>query len=424
MVENKTSGFSLIEVAIVVAIVGLLISSSILAYRLSLSMKPIDDTREHFEDIELAMSKFLAIKGRLPCPAKPEMEDDHIDAGAEFCSAVGGCDNDNTYLSGAGICYVEGRDADEDGDALNNKVIMGSVPFKTLGLSVDKSYDGWYAKIKYVVTENLTVTASYDPEMGSIYVVNPLAIGSMDVDGLISPSYRTEPIPDEINGNFPYPFGSGQFFLMSVGENTVNAYVYTSGKGITNRIGAATKCSKGMEESSLHFGLDFENCNNDAYFMSNDRYSISKDQVHWYLDDITHVKFRVEPYEGTEWQYSGMVSPAPEVPLAVKVRKSSARVGIGTDKPSATLDVSGNMKVNKVKTGKICKDGYCFSPELFGGNGALDCSGGAAGAGVLRGIVEGEPVCANAIFTNVNWSVCPPGTSVSGISVGKDIECR
>ncbi len=421
--KNKISGFTLIEIAIVIAVAGLILSGSIYAYKLTMTTKPIQVTRANFEIIELAMSKFLALHGRLPCPAKPELREEEADAGVESCYEVGItplCNNSLTSSNGAGLCAEGGRDA--DGDTLADQVVIGSVPYTTLGLTYTEGNDGRFRKIKYVVTDSLTDAATYDEDLGAIYIVNPLGVSSIDGSGVISPSYKTATPPDALNGTFPYPYGSGQFYLMSFGKNNISSYVFTSGGGLANRTAAAYQCDRVMTESSPFFGLDFENCNNDTYFFSSTRYAVSDAASNmWYLDDIIHTNFRVKPYEGGEWQYSGTVTN-PEEPVAVRVKNSSARVGIGTDKPSATMEVNGNMKTDKIIAEKICDfTNNCFSPKILVGNGASAC---ADGGGTLQGFKDGKPVCVNTTFTGINFGACPAEQVFQGVDSGKNIICN
>ncbi len=419
--KNKTSAFTLIEIAIVITVAGLMLSGSIYAYKLTMVTRPIQVTRTNFEIIELALSKFLALNGRLPCPAKPELLENDANAGLESCGAASECSNSATEDTGAGLCSTDGRDA--DGDASLDRIVIGSVPYTALGLTFAEGNDGRFRKIKYVVTESLTDAATYDEDLGAIYIVDPMGITAIDGDGNITPNYRVASPPDDINGTFPYPYGSGQFYLMSFGVNNISSYVFTSGGGIANRSSSSYQCEKLETISSLFFGLDFENCNNDSYFFSNTRYTLSKDLKNfWYLDDIIHGNFRVKPYEGGEWQYSGTVT-TPEEPVAVKVKTSSARVGIGTDKPSTTMEVNGNMRTDKITVEKICDStNACFSPKILVGNGASACAGGD---GTLQGFKDGKPVCVNTTFTNFTTKDCAAeGKVMQGINSSGEIICK
>lgn len=135
---RKASGFSLLEMAVVLTIVGLLIAGLLPALSVQIEIQRIKDTRKQVEEIKEALVGYATINGRLPCPASATSN------GLEsFCSnANGACGNE--VLSPA---PAHGR---------CSSPYNGFVPAATLGLSpVDAQgymIDAWSNRIRYAVS--------------------------------------------------------------------------------------------------------------------------------------------------------------------------------------------------------------------------------------------------------------------------------
>ena len=123
---SKTSGFSLIEIAVVLLIISILITIVAIPLTTQLDMQKTADTNKQLEQIKEAVYGFAMANGRLPCPATA------TSAGVErYCTnASGGCGAETTVLP-HGRCVVT----------------VGWVPARTLGLApVDAngfSVDAW-----------------------------------------------------------------------------------------------------------------------------------------------------------------------------------------------------------------------------------------------------------------------------------------
>lgn len=121
---RPSHGFTLLEMALVLAIVALLLGSGLSLFSVQVEQQRIKDTRKILEDAKEALIGYAIINGRLPCPAAPGT------TGAE--SPVGG-----------GVCTN-----------FNN----GFLPAITLGLSGTDSSgyltDAWGYRIRYAVTKN------------------------------------------------------------------------------------------------------------------------------------------------------------------------------------------------------------------------------------------------------------------------------
>lgn len=123
--KDRANGFSLVEMAIVLVIIGLLLGSILMPLSSQIESNQRKTTQQTLEDIKEALLGFAVANGRLPCPARPS------DAGAEsFTGAVGNS-----------ACSAQ----------------HGFVPVVTLGLSGGRNQDGllldaWNNPIRYSIT--------------------------------------------------------------------------------------------------------------------------------------------------------------------------------------------------------------------------------------------------------------------------------
>lgn len=112
-------GFTLIEMAIAVAIFGMLASGAILATSAWLGKQALDKTQKNLDRIESALTLYVVQSHALPCPYDPE-------------KAPGG--------------YVGSDCADTTPAAF-----VGLVPYRDLGLQRTDVLDGWNRYITYAV---------------------------------------------------------------------------------------------------------------------------------------------------------------------------------------------------------------------------------------------------------------------------------
>lgn len=115
-------GFSLVEMAIVLAIVGLLLGGLIPTISSQVEQSRRNETRKQLDEIQQALIGYALIYGRLPCPAYSAGEEDPI---------------------GGGTC---------------NHPYDGFVPAATIGLPTTDSngfaVDSWGNRIRYAVTSS------------------------------------------------------------------------------------------------------------------------------------------------------------------------------------------------------------------------------------------------------------------------------
>jgi len=121
------SGFTLVEMAIVLVIVGLLLGGLLMPLQAQIENQRISETQKYLDQIKDALLGYAAAKGRLPCPATAA-------SNGQESFAVGGS-------AANGLC---------------SNFYNGFLPAVTLGLTpVDSAgfaVDAWNNRIRYAVT--------------------------------------------------------------------------------------------------------------------------------------------------------------------------------------------------------------------------------------------------------------------------------
>ncbi len=176
MKHRNQSGFTLLEMAIVLAIFGLVASGGMLAATAFMEKAAVAKTKKNLNKIEDAITVFVLQHGYLPCPY-------------------------NKYDITSGACVTTSDPA--------SPANFGIAPYLDLGLQRNEIMDGWNRYITYVAD------TAFTPDTGT-----PMACGSVAYTAINSlPSIAVM----DTNGNAPSDLGA--YVLISHGKNGFGAYM-------------------------------------------------------------------------------------------------------------------------------------------------------------------------------------------------------
>lgn len=193
----QPNGFTLLEMAIVLAIVGVLLAGLLPTLSSQIEQQRRIETRKLLEDIQQALLGYTMVNGRLPCPA-------------DGATASG---NESTTNSGASL-----------GCALTK----GVLPWATLGVS---ETDAWNRRFTYRVTANFADGA--DGTAASCGVATGISFqlcSSANLNVLASSGGSTiaAKVPAVVvshgpNGLGAYPAGGGAQIGTATGDENENS---------------------------------------------------------------------------------------------------------------------------------------------------------------------------------------------------------
>jgi prepilin-type N-terminal cleavage/methylation domain-containing protein len=143
---RRPQGFSLVELAIVMAIVALLLGTMMVTLSAQTDQRNIDDTRRRLEQARELLLNYAIVNGRLPCPARSANTASPLTyPGDEVRDASGNCIGDavTDYYGGA-----------------SGGTMLGLLPARTIGYQQTDSsglaVDAWGNRIRYAVANLIT----------------------------------------------------------------------------------------------------------------------------------------------------------------------------------------------------------------------------------------------------------------------------
>ncbi|MDX2225060.1 MAG: prepilin-type N-terminal cleavage/methylation domain-containing protein [Rhodospirillaceae bacterium] len=149
--DRRAAGFTLIEIAIVLVVIGLLLSGGLLAISPVVQQSKVTETKAKIASVESALVAYAIANGCLPCPAQTNIALGAANAGVATDDApyTAGCAN--AACLGAGTATVK-----------------GVVPWVNLGLSESDASDAFGNRLTYGVSLDLT-QANDAERVGSTY---------------------------------------------------------------------------------------------------------------------------------------------------------------------------------------------------------------------------------------------------------------
>ncbi|MGZ9097311.1 MAG: type IV pilin protein [Micavibrio sp.] len=378
--KNISPGFTLIEVAMVIIIMGIVTLPLLRLYEQYILKQRIQVTRDNIQTSSTQISFFFTNTLRYACPSDRALLPTDPNYGREFDSScnpaavglsVGSC------TAGNGLCLVAGT-RDADGDGANDPVLIGGVPVRSLKeinqsvISDTSAFDGWKTQLTYAVTLSLTNNGTYKLYNGVIGAI------------------------DEFGQNTAGINNDGHYVILSHGPDAKGGF--TAGGLQPSACGPVTAAK------------DNENCNNDAVFVQalGAYKSASPD---FYDDFVYFTKSR----SSTLWAYIFGTGDIYNL--------NTNNVGIKTATPTERLEVNGAITTdNNVKATQLCqKDGTdCFNLDVITTTNKIRC--GTADQ-VMTGVSIGDEICQVPVFSGTTPNVdCSPGW-VHGIKSNGDVIC-
>lgn len=207
MMPNKSAGFTLVEMAMVLAIISLLLVGLLPTITGQIEQQRVEQTRKQLEDIRQALIGFAVINGRLPCPAQASIATGTAHAGEEAISG--------NYCSCTSTSSTIAQFSPTNNCSQSS--ITGVLPWATLGLP---ETDAWNNRFTY------RVSSVY----ADMIAANTYGTGCTPGTNLTTSSFAicspgTPDIFDAASGNLVYE--NVPAVVVSHGSNGLGAYMNT-----------------------------------------------------------------------------------------------------------------------------------------------------------------------------------------------------
>ena len=411
---KDSRGFTIIEMAIVTMIIGLVFASAaqLLTQRQQWVQK--ENTRLAVISANAAISNFRDTFGRYPCPASltavPGDADYGIESDCDDTSvAVGAGIGPEGYAITAGQRTVAYNDRATDPPTLINevpRVRTGALPFKTLNMDETEMVDGYRNRIIYAVTEPLAVAKKFASDAGAIAVLNDQGASVI--------------APGVAGGDTAI----AHFALISSGEN---------GAGGFTQEGTRLACAAAGANQNESVNCDFDV---DSVFQIAQTSSTANGSVSAYDDLMVYATHEDIPL----WEKNPADVPDGAAGENDVAMKTIGNMGIGRDTtsysasktPDEELQVDGIVIARddpytpevegNVQSENICEydsgTTTCFPSSLIAGElaagGGMECPAGQ----YMVGIRDGAPICRTEVRIE-----CPGGSIATGIDSNGELEC-
>lgn len=159
----KEKGFTLIELSIVLIISGLALAGAIEAYKIYSEKQNIENTKSLLADIDQSLKNF-------PNMIDPSTADPVTGLGGTVFARLPCPDIDADGREDCGMATIRGRRF--DGSPNGPNVMVGGLPYTTLGLAMDYATDPYRQPVVYAITQSATQAATYGSGIGAIKITD------------------------------------------------------------------------------------------------------------------------------------------------------------------------------------------------------------------------------------------------------------
>ena len=405
-------GFSLVELALVLIIFGMVTSMITLGMKMYMNNESFERTIESIDETQNAIFAYQLGVGKYPCPADPTLGPNDANYG------VADCDNANLIIRNGRPAAITDSDGDgvlePCGDDLAGprlRVLIGAVPFADLldhdgNPNTDPIYpdyrqrhsmDGYGNKLTYAVTEDLAND-----------LTNANAVPFNGDNGAIC-------VHDEFDRNLLEIPGTAHIVIASHGENGIGAW-NEEGNTVDDCVDVVV-VPPTHDENKIPKD-ERENCDHEealteqvVKFIRTTRNESRND----YYDDT--VRFMVSSVSEL-WTNTGIIlfdngtpgDPSDDFFINQIANTNGGNVGIGEDSPQEQLHVDGDIKAFEMHVEGIC-DGTgsdCMPIDALGGEmNDMKCPNGQ----VVTHIEQNKVFCASP-FPASAFTAC--GTDAGG----------
>lgn len=418
-VRAYDAGFSLVEIAVAMVIIGLMVATALQTYKIYRHTKIMAENDSNMAGIELALGKFVATNGRYPCPMPQRLSAGDAAYGFEDCTFDPATDCDVDDPASKMLCVARSDLDDETWlDGGNwlldiDEVMVGAIPFQTIGIPMKMGLDGWGRRFTYAVSRKLTQPAAAAEELNARRAIR---IEQQFIDKTpTSPTYQQfvrsldldsedNQVPDDI-------------VVLSHGANGIGAWTADGTQFLACPSGALPSENMNCAAYNAPYNIAFVDPKGELVRGGGD----------YQNDDIL---MRRIWNETNYWTYD-------TTGIFNRFRYSAA---VGKATPEYAVDVEGNVRISgdgindgKLNVERICSgeaggaDKDCFYPERIGGEGMV-CNGLATGfyggeIGADGDNEGGKPKCATTTLTGVLPMPCPEGTLMIGVKLDGTVDC-
>lgn len=142
---RRPSGFTLIELAVVIAVIGLLVAGAFASFGAMRINAKLRETHQNVQRVEQLLQTFVLRHGRLPCPARPDLAPGDVGYGEEYRDGTA-CHPGLENLSAGGP---------------ETALFAGTLPAYTLSQRMAMVTDGWDSQFRYVVVSRATTPEAF-----------------------------------------------------------------------------------------------------------------------------------------------------------------------------------------------------------------------------------------------------------------------